>query len=137
MLLCAVQGKAKLAKKSSKKTYQWDILREMGVPDDQLANFANPYHWLSYFVPLAVNDLKSFGLCADWRRSFITTHVNPFYDAFIRWQFNTLRKREKIEFGARSVNINTAHYTAYDNRGEAADQHAVGGDDEQERMIDQ
>ena len=71
------------------------------MPEDQLAKFANPYHWLAYFVPLAVQDLKSFGLCADWRRSFITTHVNPFYDAFIRWQFNTLRKREKIEFGAR------------------------------------
>ena len=97
------QGKAKLAKKSSKKTYQWDILKEMGVPEEQLAKFANPYHWLSYFVPLAVSDLKAFGLCADWRRSFITTHVNPFYDAFIRWQFNTLRKREKIEFGARSA----------------------------------
>ena len=117
--LCC-QGKAKLAKKSSKKTYQWDILKEMGVPEDQLDKFANPYHWLSYFVPLAVTDLKSFGLCADWRRSFITTHVNPFYDAFIRWQFNTLRKREKIEFGARSEN-NTTQHSASSCTGERAD----------------
>ena len=103
------QGKAKLAKKSSKKTYQWEILKEMGVPESQLANFADPYHWLSYFVPLAVDDLKAFGLGADWRRSFITTHVNPYYDAFIRWQFNTLRKREKIEFGARSEHTRQLH----------------------------
>jgi hypothetical protein len=27
----------------------------------------------------------------DWRRSFITTDHNSFYDSFVRWQFNTLR----------------------------------------------
>ena len=37
----------------------------------------------------------------DWRRSFITTEVNPFYDSFIKWQFNTLRKAEKVKFGKR------------------------------------
>ena len=37
----------------------------------------------------------------DWRRSFITTEVNPFYDSFIKWQFNTLRKADKVKFGKR------------------------------------
>lgn len=37
----------------------------------------------------------------DWRRSFITTDVNPFYDSFVRWQFITLRERKKIKFGKR------------------------------------
>lgn len=37
----------------------------------------------------------------DFRRSFITTDVNPYYDSFVRWQFNTLRARDKIAFGAR------------------------------------
>ena len=27
----------------------------------------------------------------DWRRSFITTDANPFYDSFVRWQFLTLK----------------------------------------------
>lgn len=27
--------------------------------------------------------------------------VNPYYDSFVRWQFNTLKKRNKIAFGAR------------------------------------
>eukprot|EP00960_Hanusia_phi_P035298 751614-Hanusia_phi.AAC.1 len=27
----------------------------------------------------------------DWRRSFITTNVNPYYDSFIQWQFHKLR----------------------------------------------
>jgi leucyl-tRNA synthetase len=45
--------------------------------------------------------LKDFGLYTDWRRSFITTEVNPFYDSFVRWQFNTLKAKDKIRFGNR------------------------------------
>lgn len=37
----------------------------------------------------------------DWRRSFITTDANPFYDQFVRWQFLHLKKRNKIEYGKR------------------------------------
>lgn len=37
----------------------------------------------------------------DWRRSFITTDVNPYYDSFVRWQFLRLRERGKVEFGKR------------------------------------
>lgn len=29
----------------------------------------------------------------DWRRSFITTDMNPFYDSFTRWQFWTLYRQ--------------------------------------------
>jgi leucyl-tRNA synthetase len=35
--------------------------------------------------------LISFGASVDWRRSFITTSVNPYYDSFIRWQFRLLK----------------------------------------------
>lgn len=34
--------------------------------------------------------------------SFITTDVNPYYDAFIRWQFNLLKKKNKLLFGTRN-----------------------------------
>jgi leucyl-tRNA synthetase len=27
--------------------------------------------------------------------------VNPFYDSFIRWQFNTLKAADKVKFGKR------------------------------------
>ena len=37
----------------------------------------------------------------DWRRSFVTTDVNPYYDSFVRWQFLTLKERNKIKFGKR------------------------------------
>ena len=47
--------------------------------------------------------MKDFGLRVDWRRSFITTDVNPYYDSFIRWQFNQLRacSPPKVLFGER------------------------------------
>lgn len=39
----------------------------------------------------------------DWRRSFLTTDVNPYYDSFVRWQFIRLKERNKPMFGKRSV----------------------------------
>jgi leucyl-tRNA synthetase len=95
------QKKKKLAKKKSGQTTQWGIMREMGTPEDEIAAFQDPLHWLEHFPPIAQKDLASFGLSADFRRSFITTDVNPYYDSFIRWQFNTLRKAQKVLFGSR------------------------------------
>ena len=37
----------------------------------------------------------------DWRRSFITTARNPYYDSFIKWQFNHLKENGKIKYGKR------------------------------------
>lgn len=37
----------------------------------------------------------------DWRRKFITTDANPFYDSFVRWQFSHLKERKKIMYGKR------------------------------------
>lgn len=42
-------------------------------------------HWLRYFPPLAKEHLTLIGCGIDWRRSFITTDRNPYYDAFVRW----------------------------------------------------
>ena len=59
-------------------------------------------HWLNYFPPYAKKDLSRMGCRIDWRRSFITTDKNPYYDSFIQWQFNTLRAKNKINFGKRN-----------------------------------
>uniref|UniRef100_A0A8R7TU63 Leucine--tRNA ligase n=1 Tax=Triticum urartu TaxID=4572 RepID=A0A8R7TU63_TRIUA len=59
-------------------------------------NLRDPSHWLTHFPPLAKEDLKEFGLGCDWRRSFITTDMNPFYDAFVRWQMRKLKKMGKV-----------------------------------------
>jgi len=56
---------------------------------------------LDYFPPRGTADLKAFGTYADWRRSFITTAKNPYFDSFIRWQFRVLKEAGKIEYGKR------------------------------------
>lgn len=37
----------------------------------------------------------------DWRRTFITTDANPFFDSFVRWQFQHLKARNKVKYGKR------------------------------------
>lgn len=93
----------KAASKNTGLTYQFEIMRSMDVPNEEIHKFADPKHWLYYFPPLATTDLKRLGAHIDWRRSFITTDVNPYYDSFIRWQFNQLRNQDvsKIQFGER------------------------------------
>ena len=88
--------KSKATAKAGTQTYQWDIMKSSGVAEDEIPPFADPYHWLEYFPPLAKRDVTAMGCQVDWRRSFITTDHNPFYDAFVRWQFNTLKKIGKV-----------------------------------------
>lgn len=95
--------KGKATSKASKQKYQWDILKESGISEDQIPKFADPRAWLDFFPLQNVSDLTTFGLKTDWRRSFITTEVNPYYDSFIRWQFNKLRQLNKIKFGKRNA----------------------------------
>ena len=56
-----------------------------GIPEEDCAQFKDAEHWLDFFPPKGTADLKAFGVLADWRRSFITTAKNPFFDSFIRW----------------------------------------------------
>ncbi|XP_071736877.1 leucine--tRNA ligase, cytoplasmic-like [Rutidosis leptorrhynchoides] len=88
--------KAKAASKVGREKYQWEIMRGYELSDTEIAKFQDPKQWLRFFPPLAVEDLKAFGLGADWRRSFITTEVNPFFDKFVRWQMRKLKQLGKI-----------------------------------------
>jgi leucyl-tRNA synthetase len=87
--------KTKLVAKgmAGKVVRQWEIMKMM-VPEEEIASFVDPIKWLEYFPPYGATDLRAFGSAIDWRRSFITTSTNPFYDAFIRWQFNHLKEGE-------------------------------------------
>ncbi|GLU20675.1 hypothetical protein SLE2022_368630 [Rubroshorea leprosula] len=97
--------KSKAAAKSGGQMFQWEIMRSFGLSDSEIARFQNPYEWLKFFPPLAVEDLKAFGLGCDWRRSFITTDINPFFDSFVRWQMRKLRAMGKI--------VKDVRYTIY------------------------
>src|SRR6266704_2778622 len=76
---------------AEKEPQQWEILRKMGIPDQEIPQFADPMHWIDVFPRATMADLKALGAAIDWRRSFITTPLNPPYDAFVRWQFHQLK----------------------------------------------
>lgn len=93
--------KSKAAAKQGSGKYQWQIMKSLGMTDEEIAKFGSTDYWLEYFPPRCMEDCKRMGLHVDWRRSFITTDVSPFYDSFVRWQFIRLKERNKIKFGKR------------------------------------
>lgn len=93
--------KTKAAAKTVAMKYQFQIMLAVGIPVEEIHKFADPQHWLQHFPPLCQRDLTNFGCRIDWRRSFVTTDANPYYDAFVRWQMNKLREAGKVKFGKR------------------------------------
>ena len=93
--------KGKAAAKTVKMKYQFQIMLALGIPREEIHEFADAHHWLQYFPPLCKQDLNNFGARIDWRRSMTTTDANPYYDAFVRWQMNRLRELDKIQYGVR------------------------------------
>jgi leucyl-tRNA synthetase len=73
----------------------------LGIPVEEIHKFADPSHWLHVFPQLCEADLRRVGARIDWRRSFVTTDANPFYDSFVRWQMNNLKALNKVKFGKR------------------------------------
>jgi leucyl-tRNA synthetase len=111
--------KSKAAAKSGKAKYQYEvcpseyklsseqvliqnqIMLSLGLPREEIHKFADPYYWLHVFPQLCESDLRRVGARVDWRRSFVTTDANPFYDSFVSWQMNNLKALKKIKFGKR------------------------------------
>ncbi|ONH66140.1 Leucine--tRNA ligase, cytoplasmic [Cyberlindnera fabianii] len=93
--------KTKAAAKQGRGKYQFEIMLQLGIKREDLYKFADPYYWLEYFPPLCQKDCNKFGARIDWRRSMITTDMNPFYDQFVRWQVQRLKDIGRIKFGER------------------------------------
>ncbi|KAG1852611.1 hypothetical protein C8R48DRAFT_350172 [Suillus tomentosus] len=93
--------KGKIAAKSTGLTYQFQIMLSIGVPRTEIKKFADPHHWLEHFPPICKEDNNAMGNRIDWRRSFVTTDLNPYYDSFVRWQMNKLHALGKVKFGER------------------------------------
>ena len=93
--------KGKAASKVVKLKYQFQIMRALGIPNEDIHKFSDAHHWLEHFPPLCQRDLNDFGARVDWRRSMVTTDANPYYDAFVRWQMNRLKDLDKIQYGER------------------------------------
>ena len=93
--------KGKAAAKTVKTKYQFQIMLAQGIPLEEIQKFADPYYWIQYFPPLAKRDLTNFGARIDWRRQFVTTDANPYYDSFVQWQMRKLKELGKIIFAKR------------------------------------
>ncbi|KAI3968077.1 hypothetical protein MKX01_015597 [Papaver californicum] len=89
-------GKTEPDKFKSKKSKAASKSGEYGLSDAEISKFQDPSHWLIYFPPVAKEDLKAFGLGCDWRRSFITTDMNPYYDSFVSCPIGKLKDMGKI-----------------------------------------
>ncbi|KAL8270891.1 hypothetical protein Esti_005185 [Eimeria stiedai] len=98
-------AKSKLVAKTGTMKTQWEIMASLGIPQEEIACFADASYWLQYFPPRCKRDLLRLGCAIDWRRAFVTTDENPFYAAFVRWQFMKLMAAGKISFGTRPTII--------------------------------
>lgn len=76
-------------------------MMSLGIAREDVHKFADAKYWLHYFPQLWQQHLTQFGCGIDWRRSFVTTDANGYYDSFIRWQMRRLRNLGKIRFGKR------------------------------------
>ncbi|MFH1211192.1 MAG: leucine--tRNA ligase, partial [archaeon] len=86
-----------------KEPKQLKIMKDMGFSDKEIPKFEKLEYWNDVFIPAAKEDFSRLGLSIDWRRSFITTELNPLYDRFIRWQFRKLKEKDFVVKGRHPV----------------------------------
>eukprot|EP00891_Asterochloris_glomerata_P006901 jgi/Astpho2/6901/fgenesh1_pm.00106_%23_9_t len=89
-----VGKKSKAAAKQGTAKTQWGILASSGI--EGIERFSDSMQWLRYFPPEGIKDISAMGCGVDWRRTFITTDRNPYYDSFVQWQFRRLRDQGRI-----------------------------------------
>lgn len=53
--------KSKVAAKDSGIAYQWNIMRSLGLKDEEIREFADPHKWLKHFPPIARSSLRDLG----------------------------------------------------------------------------
>lgn len=75
------------------------IIESLGFED--VLPFTDPLHWVRTFPKYCKKSLETFGANIDWRRSYITTDLNKYYDSFVKWQFENLKRLGYLSFGKR------------------------------------
>jgi leucyl-tRNA synthetase len=86
--------------KSGIKGKQYEIMKSMNIPEEEIPKFTDPKEWVRYFPMIGMKDIKKLGLMIDDRRSFVTTDINPFFDKFVQWQFTKLSEKY-LKYGTR------------------------------------
>ncbi|MEM0379580.1 MAG: leucine--tRNA ligase [Nanopusillaceae archaeon] len=75
------------------------------IPETDFEKLKTPEGWATYFMQLNREYFKKFGFSIDWRREFYTTYLNPWYDKFVKWQYNKLKEQNLITKGEHPVII--------------------------------
>lgn len=96
-----IAAAADRVRKSEEK--QMTILREQGIPEEWISRFGEFRAWAEYFPREWKRDLVAGGFGIDWRREFVTTGLNPYYDAFVRWQFGKLKEKNFVQKGRHPI----------------------------------
>ena len=102
-ILTHIKEKIRNQKEKKSSTTQVEILIGLGVSDEDIPKFENPEFWLEYFPPYSKKDLEELGINIDFRRSFITTDKQKYYDKFIEWHMNKLKQHDFVAFGKRNA----------------------------------
>ncbi len=53
---------SKVATKGGGGVHQWDIMKSLGLMDEEIKKFADSAHWLTYFPPITQADLRALGV---------------------------------------------------------------------------
>jgi leucyl-tRNA synthetase len=97
-----IVGMAEKVKQRDPETI--DAFKKQGVSEADLKKFADsPRALAEYFTESFKKDFESIGMSIDWRRTFITSSLNPQFSRFISWQFNKLRELGLITEGKHPV----------------------------------
>lgn len=96
-----IEANSKLPVDKRPPMSQYEILLKQEIGDEEIPRFVDPIYWVNYFPGKAYTDLRSFGLSVDWRRSFITTEENAYFDNFVKWHFLKLKAASFMKFGQR------------------------------------
>ncbi len=83
---------------------QYETMLKMDIEESSVKRFTDPNAWLEYFPMMASEiDLPLLGCAIDYRRSFITTEINPWFSSFVQWQFSKLCTKGYLNFGKKMV----------------------------------
>lgn len=74
-----------------------------GVPPEIVEKFTDPAYISKYYTEENRKVVEAIGFSVDFRREFYTTDLHPYYSYFIKWQYNTLRKKKYVALGKHPV----------------------------------
>ncbi len=83
---------------------QIDTMKLYRASDKDIENFKKkgPEYAARFWSEKIIETMKLMGFSIDWRRVFITA-VDPAFNRFIEWQYNTLKKKGYVVQGTHPV----------------------------------